>query len=488
MSQPALVAYTPPGPVAADFHRSNDYVRGLLGPVGSGKSSSCCWEIMRRASMQEPDRRGVRRTRWAVIRNTYGELKTTTIKTWLEWFEGIGTMKWDPPITFRGKIGDIGDGTAMDIEVIFLALDRPEDLGKLRSLELTGGWINEASEVHDEILQMLTQRVNRFPPAPDGVGGATWTGVIYDSNFPDDDHWIYALNVEKKTETYSLYRQPGGLIYVAGDINSRDSYKPNPAAENIRNLKGGYEYYFQQLPGKSEKYIRVFILAQWGTTLSGQLVYPEWSETKHLSPVELKPIEGRTIVLSFDYGLTPACLAGQLGPLGRAVVLREWCADKEGMGIRQFYSEVVRPDVMNEFKQYRIEATGDPSGRSRMPTDERSCEQELAGLGLAVEGALTNDFLPRRDAVAYFLRAQAGDNPAFIMDPRCRMLRKGFNGGYHYARLQTSGPYPRYRDRPDKNMFSHPHDALQYLCMYLREDLNPVRAQPVQRVSAGAWS
>lgn len=73
--------YRPPGATAREFMLSKAYVRGIRGPVGSGKSTLCCAEIMRRASEQRPGSDGIRRTRWVVVRNTQPELKTTTIKT-----------------------------------------------------------------------------------------------------------------------------------------------------------------------------------------------------------------------------------------------------------------------------------------------------------------------------------------------------------------------------------------------------------------------
>ena len=127
-----------------------------MGCVGSGKSSSCCVEILSRALRQKPYN-GVRKSRWAVIRNTYPELKSTTIKTWETWFSSsVAPIKWDTPITSTMKIGDIGDGTALELEVVFLAMDRAEETGKLRSLELTGAWINEASKILlDKVLPNL---------------------------------------------------------------------------------------------------------------------------------------------------------------------------------------------------------------------------------------------------------------------------------------------------------------------------------------------
>jgi hypothetical protein len=48
-----------------------------------------------------------------------------------------------------------------------------------------------------------------------------------------------------------------------------------------------------------------------------------------------------------------------------------------------------------------------------------------------------------------------------LVSPACKVLRKGFAGGYHYRRLKVAGD-DRYQDQPNKNEFSHVHDALQY--------------------------
>ena len=128
----------------AQFHASDAFARGLMGPVGSGKSTACAMEIFERARQQAPDSEGVRKTRWAVIRNTYPDLRTTTLKTWKEWFpEHLFSINYTSPITCRLK-GALGDGTHIDAEVIFIALDKPKDVRKLLSLEITGAWLNEA--------------------------------------------------------------------------------------------------------------------------------------------------------------------------------------------------------------------------------------------------------------------------------------------------------------------------------------------------------
>ena len=129
--------YKPEGDTLKNFMKSNDYFRGLRGPVGSAKSESCCIEIFRRAILQEKNKEGIRKSRWAVIRNTNPQLRTTTIKTWLDWFpeDKWGDFAWSVPYTHFIRKGDL------EIEIIFLALDRPEDVKKLLSLELRGVWV-----------------------------------------------------------------------------------------------------------------------------------------------------------------------------------------------------------------------------------------------------------------------------------------------------------------------------------------------------------
>ena len=477
------LAYDPPGPQSAAFHQDNSFVRGLMGPVGSGKSSSCCLEIFIRSLQQAPDKDGIRRSRWAAIRNTYGELKSTTIKTWTEWFQDMQTMKWDTPIISTINLPDLGDGTGLALEVMFMALDRPEDAGKLKSLELTGAWMNEASELEKAVLDVCTQRVSRYPSMKGGNPGATWHGVIMDTNPPDDDSWYYKLAEEEKPETFKFFRQPGGLHLVT-DRKDPDfgKNKPNPYAENIRNLKLGYGYYTQQLAGKTEDYIKVFLRGEYGSTMHGKPVYPEFVEKVHVSEKELSAIPGLPLVLSFDFGLTPACIFSQMSPKGQVLILKELIA--EDMGIRQFYSEVVNPVLTNEYSNFRIEAVGDPAGVNRSQTDEKTCFEELAMLGLTCEPVSTNEFVKRRESVAYFLQRLTSSGPGMLIDPRCKVVIKGFRGGYRYERLKTSGS-AMFKDKPAKDRFSHPHDALQYGCMHLRGEANPVQAKPIQQV---AWA
>lgn len=473
-----VVNYVPPGESAKEFHASDAFVRGLMGPVGSGKSSSCCVEIMARALQQKPHTDGVRRSRWAIIRNTYPELKSTTIKTWETWFPShVAPMRWDTPITSTATINDIGDGTSLELEVLFLALDKPSETGKLRSLELTGAWINECSEVPKEIFDMVTQRVGRYPARI--KGGPTWSGVILDTNPPDDDSWYYKIAEEDTPEGWKFFRQPGGL-YKEGE-----EYKPNPEAENIDNLPNGYTYYMNQLGGKDDNWINVFLLGNYGTTADGKPVYPEFNDKVHVATQKLEPIRGFPIILGWDFGLTPSCVVMQQTARGQVLVLKEIVS--QDMGIRQFANDIVKPILLNDYSGFNRVSAGDPAGNIRAQTDERTCLMELLECGIPTEPAPTNDWIPRRESVAFFLTRMNDGMPGFLLDPSCSQLRKGFNGRYKYERLKTSGP-ARFRDRPVKDDMSHIQDALQYACMRIRNGLVGPKARAVKTTSNKGWT
>ena len=59
-------------PTTWEFLHDNSFVRGLMGPVGSGKSYGCAAEIMLRAVKQPPSPKdGVRYSRFVIVRNSY---------------------------------------------------------------------------------------------------------------------------------------------------------------------------------------------------------------------------------------------------------------------------------------------------------------------------------------------------------------------------------------------------------------------------------
>lgn len=419
-------------PTIKAFSESDKFIRGLMGPFGSGKSSGCVVEIVKRAHVQSPGRDGIRRTRWAVVRNTYQQLRDTTIKTFHHWLPPHYFGSWHK--TDHDYRITAFDG--LEIEVLFRALDRPDHVGNLLSLELTAGWVNEAREVPETIIKALQGRVGRYPAKIDG--GATWYGLVMDTNPPDSDSWWYKMFEERRPSNAEVFKQPSGL---------------SPSAENIENLPAGY--YDNLLESYDDETAKVYVHGEYGYVTDGKPVYPEYNDNLHVSE-KVQPIPGIELHRGWDFGLTPACIISQLSPKGQWIIHDEVIA--EDMGIERF-ADQVKMHCNQHYPNAKWVDTGDPAGMQRSQTDERTCFQILHAKGIEIEPGEQTLAL-RLESVKKPLSCLVGGQPAFLMHPRCKILRKGFQGGYQFRRLRVSGE--RYTDVPDKNKFSHPHDAAQY--------------------------
>lgn len=453
------------GETLAQYRQSRARVSFIMGPIGSGKTIESCQRVFDQICEQAPNKSGVRKSRWIAVRNTYPDLKGTTIKDWRELYDNedvkLGKFNMDFPPTHSLDF-DLEDGTRVVAEVVFLALDRPDSVRKLRGLQVTGFWLNEVKELSKAVVDMCDGRHGRYPD------NCSWHGMIGDTNAPDTDHWYYELAEDVKPEGWLFLRQPGGVFETAQrqpDGSMKITFQVNPKAENLNNLPEGY--YIRQVQGKKPDWIRVNLANKYGNVSSGKPIYEgSWDESKHLSKFNLLAMPRvKKLLLGFDFGRTPACIIGQLMPSGKLRVIEELVAT--GMGIRKFMDEVVLPTLNERYDKWsraQIEAYCDPAGLAKSGNDENSPigilwdEYEISAWPTS-----TNQPLKRWEAVNYFLLGNIDGSPAFELNQSCKVLRKGFNGGYAFRRINVSGE--RYADAADKNAYSHPHDALQYLAL-----------------------
>lgn len=448
-----IAQYTPPGPIAEAFLHDTSFVSGIMGPIGSGKTTASIVKGLLCSARQPKNADGKRRSRGAVIRNTFPELKTTTIKSWFEWVpQEVGRWQGEGPPTHY-----VAGEDGLDMEVMFLALDRPEDVRKLLSLELTWAYINEAREVPKAILDGLTGRVGRFPPVRDG--GCEGPQIFMDTNPPDTDHWWYRLAEEDRPEGFKFFRQPGGRT---------------KQAENIDNLPRGY--YERAVQGKDAEWIKVYVDGQYGFVRDGRPVYPEYNDSVHCREFELDKRFGLQVGL--DFGLTPAATFGQRTARGQWRTRYEIvCYD---MGVTSF-AKLVGQLLRERFDGWDVTITGDPAGEAR-DHDERSAFDILKANGVQAKKASTNDWSPRRDAVAGTLTSLIDGQPGYLLHPDCRVLRKAKQGAYCLRRLAVVGQ-ERYKDAPDKNEFSHVAEAEQYMMLGGGEGKRIVGRDPQRRIS-----
>lgn len=466
--------YTPPGPVARAFMKSDAFIRGIRGPIGSGKTTCAIMDMWRTACMQhQSPEDGIRRYRGVLTRNTYGELESTTLRSFLDWFPAhIGKLVYGAPITFDIK-SKLPDGSELEAEFMFLALDRPEHIRKLLSLEVTQGYMNEAREQPKPILDALSGRI-RYPSMRHG--GPVRGGIIMDTNSPDTEHWWPKISdmadPEIMDKMHDLEKELRDMGDLAPGQPLMEFFSQPPAedaqgrlnrnAENIQNLPPGY--YLKMKVGKSDEWVKVYVRNEYGFIMDGVAVYPEYRDNLHCREVKYDP--RLKVHIGMDFGLTPAAVFGQRSPMGQMRWLSELVATR--LGAKSFAKEVRAHMAENYPEAYANpdkllgSVTGDPAGQAGMADDaEKTVFTVMDTEGLKAKPASTNDFTIRREAVATPLTQLIDGEPALVIATRCKMLRKAMAGGYHFRKLKVAGD--RWEQKPNKNMHSHVAEAGQYL-------------------------
>lgn len=508
----------PAGPIAGAFARSKAFIAGIMGPVGSGKTTAAiqrCIQVgLWQNAIRDPDRGGrpVRRAKIAVVRDTYPNLDATVIESWARWFpKDKGEWVGGAPRTHKLEINLGPTAGILILEMIFVAIGdkRVEDV--LRGLEVTAIWLNECDRLSFEVLKYALGRVGRYPGTLEG--GCAWSGVFCDFNAPDEENWTYKLFVDReldpelekvlceelnctKDDLIKFFRQPGGR---------------EPGAENLQNLPKGY--YARQMIGATADYIRRMIDNIFGATRHGQPVYPEFKDTLHVSPIPLATLPNRRIRVGLDGGLTPAGLFKQTSSIGQHRVLRELVVFVDGEQVLESvgptrFGQALRQFCLDEFPTHPLEPDywdfrADPATKDGTDDSENELswiqivERELNGGNKAwsemaperrvrIKPASTNVLTDRLEAVRKPMTYMVeGAQPAFIIDNRCKVFRRGLNSGYHYRRVAVGGgDTGRFDAKPAKNMFSHVQDAGQYAFDEGGGSANEIAAVSAHRVRA----
>lgn len=448
-------------PTITAFMNSDARHRFLLGPFGSGKTVGTIMEIIRRASMQRCSPiDGKRKTRIAIIRNTAPQLTDTVIKSWLAWFPSgtLGTWK------LTGKTYSIRQGD-VECDVIFRALDDAADVSNLLSLELSMCECSEFRELAREIVEGLDGRVGRYPGTRDG--GCTYAGIFGDSNMPMEGSWWERMlegydpddGKTKKPNGWEVFKQPAAMIKQPDG-----PYVQNPLAENTENLP---EKYYQHLvEGKSEEYIRTFVLMQYGRSLGGKPCHPMFNRDAHISKSTLIPNPNSLLLISCDFGLTPSLILKQQDAFGRVLTFDNLACF--GMGIERAIETKLLPLMRQKYDACKdIFITGDPSGGNRSQTDESSVvdifrQYRNKGLG-KIKLAWSNNPVDRLGATDHFLGMLVDrGRPAYLIDPGCDWLIPALDGKFQFRKFKDG----RESAEIEKNDWSHTGEANNYGDMY----------------------
>lgn len=479
------LTWAPPGPVAEQFMKfRGKRVHVLNGPVGSGKTTAVLIKAVRLAMEQRVSPRQqmlirgratpspARMFKLTVVRDTYRQLWRSTLPSWWkrvpkevgDWSGAEGG-----PGVHRVPFG-LADGTVVDFVADFVAIGDNDIEEFMRGYEPTWWYLNEGDLFLPEVYQWARSRWGRYPDIADG--GPSSFGVLIDCNAPTLGTWMHDMML-RQPDDVEWFRQPSGF---------------DPAAENKANLPEGY--YEEMSAGWPEAMIDRMIRNKPGFTMAGKPVHGDFDDGRHVSDRVLEAIPGLPLYMGFDAGLDPACAIGQKLGNGQWRIIDE-VVSEHGTGalrfagnVNQLLSERYRDWQMRPLEPQtwpagwnnaaarnrgKIRGWADPSAAygadKQDEADQTWIDLVSYHTGVRIEPCATNDTTTRREGLRRVLTLSIDRQPAFLLSPRCEKLRAGLSGGFRYRKMQLGGAAERFTDEVEKNAFSHPCEALEYLML-----------------------
>lgn len=469
--------------------KSNCFGRIIAGPVGSGKTTACLFELFRRACEQASAPDGIRYTRFAIVRQTLKQLKDTVLKDIVAWLRGVAEFKVSEN-TIYITIGDVRS------EWLLIPLETPEDQRRLLSMQLTGAWMSEAIEMDVAIISPLAGRLGRYPSG--NLGSPTWMGWVADTNMPTESSDWHKLMTAPPPDV-QVFIQPGGmednaenLEYLVQTDKTAKLDVAKPAELEQRRIQGR-TYYERFIRSNSPDWCKRYVHAQYGDDPSGTAVYKDSFKRSFHVVKDLEPVSAFPLIIGQDFGRDPCAVICQLDHKGRLLVLEEVIA--EDIGLELHIDRSLRPALSNaRYLGKSVAVVGDPAGRAKNSHYEETSFDLLKRAGFIAFPAPTNDIDPRIRAIDTFLLGQRDGGGAMLIDEdRCPTIIRALSGGYRYARTRNGMRKPL----PDKNEYSHVIDALQYACLAANGGMVGAIAQrlagmrftrPREKLSAAAWT
>lgn len=412
-----------PNPHQRNFIESRAKADLFSSRMGEGKSTAISWAVLYH-TRHNPG------ARHAVVRDTWENIKATTMKTFFEWF---------PPGVFgsyhhTNKTFTWAEGVAKG-EVEFLGMDDPGDASKLMSRELGGFHIDEPAPavgsggVDEMIFDIGMSRLRQ----PD----MNWYAAKLAENNPDEAHWTYRRFVSPGTDNFVVH-QP-------------------QAPENEQNLPPSYYAELRRLWRHRPDLVRRFVEGEFGFQQEGKAVTPQWNDRLHLAN-GLIPVPRQELIMLWDFGHNPTCIITQKTPMGSWLILDALVGEE--IGVEELIADGIKPLLINKYPKLPLRHIGDPAGRQREQTSihrsaVRFLRKELGGTWRSGPVRFHERVEPLRAALSH----NVGGRGLIQVDrENAAAVWQALRGGWHFHVARsgiTSG-------EPKKNIHSHPADAMSY--------------------------
>lgn len=470
-----------PGPIAEAFYWSNGDIVGIQGPVGSGKTTTLMKSRLRRAiEMPRSVIDGVRRYKVLFIRETYRQLWSTSIPSYLEQFpKGLG--KWSggrgDPVTHVIHFED--DHGPIEFVAEFMAFG-DDIVASMRGIQTTDIVMNEMDTMPDDVLTVGITRIDRWPAREHFAGLPnelrSYGQIVGDFNAPDEDNYTFKMfhNEEDRLKIAGLLtaQLPDGAKPISVEFYNQPGFG-EAGAENLQNLSDSYyprQIAAMRLAGRGDMITRLVHNKVTYMRVGEPVFKREFNRRIHVSETPLDPVAGVPLRIGLDQGLKGAAVIAQFIAPFHWRFYAELHFPEERLLARVF-GERLGDLLEDRFRGLRVEAGwGDMAGEhgSSTAADENDTWNRLvgqaAGFHIRPQRIGTNRINPRLEALRAPLEFISGGQPGLILDPSMRFAIRGLEARYVWTdEVNKSGDK---RKVPDKSFTeANVIDAMQYLCL-----------------------
>ena len=414
-----------PLPQQGKFHRSQAKYRCYLGGLGAGKTRAGSEE----AKLLLLENPGIV---LLVARQTYPELRDTTMRTFFDTLPQELIKSWNKAENHLVLV----NGS----EVLFRSLDDPM---KLKSLEIGGFWIDEASEVSEDIFLTLQGRLRQRKEGVKRICGYLTT------NPPNVGHWIQKYFIDIGLPTYDLIK---ATTYENG-VNLPDGY--------IEDLEKNYP----------SSWIKKYLYGEFGFTSAGKPVYPMFMESLHVRDLSnywrKRDGSGRLpqlmIYRGTDFGFNfPATVFTAVDSKGRWLWLYEFMGKEITVNV---LAEKIHFISNNEFPNSQFMDYCDPAGNQVSDKSEKTSIDILRANRIFPICRFSTP-LQRSETIARLLTKTVDGLPALMIDKNCKICIDAMSGGYHFKKPVNNEKFQQ--DIIEKDGFyEHIMDAVGYIAANL---------------------
>ncbi|MEX0306042.1 MAG: hypothetical protein AB3N12_01535 [Ruegeria sp.] len=510
-----------PGPISERFYWSNDDVIGIQGPVGSGKTTTLMKSRLRRAiEMPRSTIDGVRRYKVLFIRETYRQLWSTTIPSYLETFpKDLG--KWSggrgDPVTHVIEFED--EHGPIEFVAEFMAFG-DNIVASMRGVQATDIVLNEADTMPDDILTVGIGRIDRYPARNHFAGLPrqlqSYGQIVGDFNAPDEDNWTFkvfhdvdarerlsaeltdALQQDENAKARKEGREPDKVRPITIEFCNQPGYG-EPGCENTQNLSPSYyarQIALNKLSGRGDMNDRLVYNKVTYLRVGDPVWKDQFNKRIHVADRHLELIRGLPLLIGLDQGFKGAAIIAQCAGYYRWRILGELhFPDKRMMAVK--FGQALSEFIEERWPNALIECGyGDMAGEqgSSIAEEENATWNLYVGrtAGFTVRPSVIgqNRIQPRLEAVRAGLEAPLEESePGLLIDPSCRFLIRGFEARYVWT--EETDKHGDKRKIPDKSFTeANVHDALQYLLLsgHTADGMSPYVKRLPQKMRPGAAS